>query len=80
MSGRDVDGSATSHWRLSSERAISVHEALIAGGVTDDRFASVIGKADSQPLIADDPSLSVNRRVSILLLKGMAPMPDGMQP
>jgi chemotaxis protein MotB len=80
VSGRDDDGNAKSHWRLSSERAISVHEALVAGGVAEDRFASVVGKADSDPLIADDPSLSVNRRVSILLLKGSSPMPDGMKP
>jgi chemotaxis protein MotB len=80
LSGRDVDGSGQSHWRLSSERAIAVHEALVAAGVSDDRFASVVGKSDSDPLIADDPSLSVNRRVSILLLKGVAPMPDNLQP
>jgi chemotaxis protein MotB len=80
ISGRDVDGSGKSHWRLSAERAISVHEALLTGGVPEDRFASVIGKADSDPLMADDPSLSVNRRVSILLLKGASPMPEGLQP
>jgi chemotaxis protein MotB len=78
--GRDIDGAAVSHWRLSSERAITVHDALVAGGVAEDRFASVIGKADTDPLIADDPSLSVNRRVSILLLKGTSPLPEGLTP
>jgi len=80
VNGRDVDGDTASHWRLSSDRALAVREALSAGGVGDDRFAAVIGSADSQPLIGDDPSLSVNRRVSILLMKGSSPLPDGLSP
>ena len=80
VNGRDVDGDAASHWRLSSDRALAVREALAAGGVGEDRFASVIGSADSQPLIGDDPSLSVNRRVSILLLKAASPWPEGLAP
>lgn len=80
VSGTDADGDATSHWRLSAERAISVREALARSGVADERFASVIGKGDSDPLIADDPSLPVNRRVAILLLTAAAPLPDGLAP
>jgi chemotaxis protein MotB len=79
-SGRDGDGDNPSHWRLSVARALAVREALASAGVADDRFASVVGKADSEPLIADDPSLSVNRRVSILLLKGASPVPEGLKP
>jgi chemotaxis protein MotB len=80
VSGRDSDGDGTAHWRLSAERAIAVREALASAGVADDRFASVIGKGDSVPLIADDPSLPANRRVSILLLTSAAPLPDGLKP
>jgi chemotaxis protein MotB len=80
LAGSDVDGHATSHWRLSAERAVAVQEALVASGVQADRFAAVVGKADTEPLIADDPSLSVNRRVSILLMKGSKPVPDGLKP
>jgi chemotaxis protein MotB len=79
-SGRDGDGDNASHWRLSAARALAVREALASAGVADERFASVVGKADSEPLIADDPSLSVNRRVSILLLKGASPLPEGLKP
>jgi chemotaxis protein MotB len=80
VNGRDVDGDAASHWRLSSDRALTVREALAVGGVGEDRFSSVIGSADSQPLIGDDPGLSVNRRVSILLLKGSSPLPNDLAP
>jgi chemotaxis protein MotB len=80
VAGRDADGDAAAHWRLSAERAIAVREALAGAGVADDRFASVVGKGDSHPLIADDPSLPVNRRVSILLLTSASPLPDGLKP
>jgi chemotaxis protein MotB len=80
LSGADIDGASTSHWRLSADRAVAIQEALASSGVSDDRFGAVIGKGDSDPLIADDPSLSVNRRVSILLLKDSSPVPDGLKP
>jgi chemotaxis protein MotB len=82
ISGRskDGDGDEAARWRLSAARALAVREALAASGVAEDRFAGVVGKADSEPLIADDPSMSVNRRVSILLLKGAAPLPEGLRP
>lgn len=80
VSGNDADGDAASHWRLSSARALAVRDALAAAGVGDDRFAGVVGKADSQPAIADDPSLAMNRRVSILLLDTAPPVPDGLKP
>ena len=80
VSGRDVDGGAVSHWRLSAERAISVHEALSPAAWPRIASPRSSERPIREPLIADDPSLSVNRRVSILLLKGEAPMPDGMGP
>jgi chemotaxis protein MotB len=80
LSGGDVDGVGSSHWRLSAERAVAVQETLVAAGVAADRFAAVVGKANSEPLIADDPALSVNRRVSILLMKGERPVPEGLKP
>jgi chemotaxis protein MotB len=80
LAGADMDGATESHWRLSAERAVAVQEALAANGVSDDRFGGVIGKGNADPLIADDPALSVNRRVSILLLKDSSPLPDGLKP
>jgi chemotaxis protein MotB len=62
-------------WRLSSERAVSVRDILANSGVPDDRFESVIGRADSQPVFPDDPFLAPNRRVSILLVREAPPLP-----
>jgi chemotaxis protein MotB len=62
-------------WELSANRAISVREILASSGVPDDRFASVTGKADTEPMFPDNPYLSANRRVTVSLLNEAAPMP-----
>ncbi|HEX8417433.1 MAG TPA: flagellar motor protein MotB [Methylobacterium sp.] len=62
-------------WELSANRAISVREILAGSGVPDDRFASVAGKADTEPMFPDNPYLSSNRRVTVSLLNEVAPTP-----
>ncbi len=62
-------------WKLSADRAIAVRDLLANHGVPDDRFESVIGKADTAPTFPDDPFLAPNRRVSILLVREAPPLP-----
>ncbi|KAF0228007.1 MAG: chemotaxis protein [Beijerinckiaceae bacterium] len=62
-------------WKLSSERAVAVRDILSNGGVPDDRFESIVGKADTSPAFPDDPFLAPNRRVSILLVREAPPLP-----
>ncbi|MDB5645397.1 flagellar motor protein MotB [Methylobacterium sp.] len=62
-------------WELSAGRAMSVREILASSGVPDDRFASVTGKADTEPMFPDNPYLSANRRVTVTLLSETAPAP-----
>ncbi len=62
-------------WQVSTERALSVRDILADSGVPDDRFQSVIGKADTEPMFPDDPYIAANRRISILLLKEAPPLP-----
>ena len=59
---------AKSPWDLSAGRAISVREILALNGLPDDRFATVAGKADTDPMFPDNPYLAANRRVTITLL------------
>ncbi|GJE17403.1 OmpA/MotB family protein [Methylobacterium marchantiae] len=66
-------------WELSASRAISVREILANAGVSDDRFASVSGKADTEPLFPDNPYLSSNRRVTVTLMNEQAPTPRSMK-
>ncbi len=62
-------------WRLSAGRALAVREVLSAAGVPANRFESVIGKSDTEPMFPDDPRLAANRRISIVLMRAAPPAP-----
>jgi chemotaxis protein MotB len=63
--GADYD-----NWRLSADRANASRRALVQAGVPAERIAEVIGKADTEPLVPEDPMDARNRRISIVLLTG----------
>ena len=69
---------ADSDWALSAERADSSRQVLRGAGVDEDRIYQVSGKANSEPLYADDPTLAGNRRISIVLLREKPVLPDGL--
>ena len=56
------------NWKLSSDRANATREELIELGLAPERIAEVVGKADTEPLITEDPRDPRNRRISIVLL------------
>ncbi len=57
-----------SNWELSSDRANAARRIILKAGVDSDRLYQVAGKAGSEPLFPDDPFMSSNRRISIVLL------------
>jgi chemotaxis protein MotB len=65
---------------LSADRANSVRQILEREGLPPAHFYAVSGKADTQPLFPDDPSLSANRRVTITLMRENPPLPPGLTP
>ena len=67
--------SAPADWSLSSERANASRLVLQSAGVDADRIYSVAGKAGSDPLYPDDPSLAGNRRIAIVLLREAPVLP-----
>ena len=67
--------SAPADWSLSSERANASRLVLQGAGVDPDRVYSVAGKAGSDPLYPDDPSLAGNRRIAIVLLREAPVLP-----
>lgn len=67
-------------WALSVGRASAVREILGNAGVPDERFSSVTGKADTEPLVKDNPYLAFNRRVGIVLKADAPPLPVGAKP
>ena len=66
------------NWELSADRANAARRILRESGVTYDRFADVIGKADTDPLFPDDPVRNENRRISILVLREAPVVPPSL--
>lgn len=62
-------------WSLTAGRALAVREILSVAGLPNDRFISVVGRADTEPVVPDNPYLSPNRRVAITLLNEAPPLP-----
>ncbi len=65
---------------LSADRANQVRQILEREGLPAAHIFAVSGKADTQPLFPDDPSLSANRRVTITLMRENPPLPPGLKP
>jgi chemotaxis protein MotB len=70
-SGKKSDGD----WSLSAGRADASRRILQAAGVDPDRVYQVSGKANSEPLYPDDPTLAGNRRIAIVLLREAPVLP-----
>jgi len=62
-------------WTLSSARADASRLILQGAGVDADRVYQVSGKAGSDPLYPDDPTLAGNRRIAIVLLREAPVLP-----
>ncbi|MCJ2015138.1 flagellar motor protein MotB, partial [Methylobacterium sp. J-076] len=69
---------AVGPWNLTAGRALAVREILAGAGVPDDHFASVTGRADTEPVFPDDPYIASNRRVTITLLNASPPVPPNL--
>jgi chemotaxis protein MotB len=67
-------------WELSADRANAVRQILSAEGVPPGNFYMVAGKADTDPLFPDNPSMSPNRRVTITLMREEPPIPVDLSP
>jgi chemotaxis protein MotB len=65
-----VSDTGYSNWELSADRANNARRVLKDLGVADGRVARVVGRADTEPLIPEDPKNARNRRLSIILLRG----------
>jgi chemotaxis protein MotB len=65
---------------LSADRANAVRQILEREGLPPAHIFAVSGKADTQPLFPDDPTLSANRRVTITLMREDPPLPPDLKP
>ncbi len=67
-------------WQLSAARADGSRRVLQGAGVDPDRVYQVSGKATSEPLYPDDPTLAGNRRIAIVLLREAPVLPADAGP
>jgi chemotaxis protein MotB len=65
---------------LSADRANAIRQILEHEGLPAGHIYAVAGRADTQPLFPDDPSLSANRRVTITLMREDPPLPPDLKP
>jgi chemotaxis protein MotB len=75
-----VPGPGYGPWEISADRANSVRRILAENSVPMDRFFAITGKADTQPLYADNPYLPANRRITITLMSEAPPVPEELKP
>ena len=62
-------GSAGTTGDLSADRANATRLAMVAAGLDPGRVAEVVGRADAEPLLAEQPTDPRNRRISVVLLR-----------
>ena len=67
-------------WNLSADRANAVRQILEQEGYPSGNIYKVAGKADTDPLFAEDPSLPPNRRITITLIREAPPLPPDLHP
>jgi chemotaxis protein MotB len=67
-------------WELSADRANAVRQILASEGLPAGHVFMVAGKADTEPLFPDNPSMSPNRRVTITLMREEPPIPTNFSP
>ncbi len=72
-----ISGRFRSNWSLSTSRAVSVSDYLIAQGVPANRL-SAAGYADTQPVATNDTpeGRQQNRRIEIALMPNLDELPD----
>ena len=73
-------GKADGDWPLSMGRADAARKILQSSGVDSDRIHAISGKATSEPLYPDDPTLPGNRRIAIVLLREAPVLPPDRGP
>lgn len=65
--------SSYTNWELSTDRALASRRALLETGLLNEKIDRVIGKADKEHILPDEPNSPRNRRLSIVLLRETVP-------
>lgn len=71
------EGSTYTNWELSADRANAARRTLEAACVKPEQIKKIVGYADTDLLIPEDPYNPANRRISITVLRLYAPTKTG---
>lgn len=66
-------------WELSADRAVATRDWLVDAGLPAQRIATVVGRADQDLLLRNEPENPRNRRVTVLLARETASLPPPTQ-
>jgi hypothetical protein len=58
------------NWELSADRSNSARRFLSSTQLQTDRITKVVGFADRELLVPDEPNNPRNRRITLLLMRG----------
>jgi len=78
--GGKYDNPRYGAWELSFDRANVIRQILEEFGLAPDRMLSVTGRGNTDPFFPNDPYLSANQRVEILLKFEQPPVPVDLKP
>ena len=70
-------GSGRTNWELSADRANATRRLLIESGLQEARIRSVTGNAERDLALPTDPLAAANRRIAIVVLRSVRPLPEG---
>ncbi len=73
-------GAETTNWELSTSRASAARRELEQNGIVPSRIARVVGYADQELFIRENPRDPRNRRISIILLQEKPPQNPEQRP
>lgn len=63
------DPSAYDNWNLSADRAQASRRVIVEGGLPETRVENVMGRADRENLLPNDPTNPRNRRITLILMR-----------
>jgi chemotaxis protein MotB len=69
-------GPGRTNWELSADRANATRRLLVESGLQESRIRSVTGNAERDPAVASDPLAAANRRIAIVVLRSVRPLPE----
>lgn len=71
--GAPFKNAQVTNWELSTSRASAARRELEHNGIEPSRIARVVGYADQELYVPDNPRDPRNRRISVILLQAKAP-------